>query len=58
MAALRYVIYAVNKDGKEFMRTKVQLTDNLTITNALRKFVQAEVWYVGDVIKIDEVKDI
>lgn len=54
---ITYVIFAVNKHGKEFIRTKPQRTDNLTITNAMQKLVRAEVWFVGDVIRIEEVKD-
>lgn len=54
---MKYTIVAVNKDGKEFLRTKPTVTDTLSITNALRTVVQKEVWFVGDIIRVEEVKD-
>jgi len=53
---LKYQIIAMNKDGEVFMRTAVLGVEHLQITNALRKFVQSEVWYEGDIIKIVRIE--
>lgn len=53
---MRFQIITINKHDKEFHRSVVLESDVITITHALRKYVNDEVFFAGDTIKIVEIK--
>jgi hypothetical protein len=53
---MRFQIITINKHDKEFHRSIVLDSDEITITQALRKYVNDEVFFAGDTIRIVELK--
>jgi len=53
---MRFQIITINKHDKEFHRSVVLETTEITITQALRKYINDEVFFAGDTIKIVELK--
>lgn len=53
---MRFQIITINKHDKEFHRSVVLDSAEIPITQALRKYVNEEVFFAGDTIKVVELK--